>query len=72
MSEIPGQSGHALPDFQQPVCAITGRSLIADHFVGAKHPGFMSSGPRGSRLATIWHRSHFWGAYFWVDGQKQT
>jgi hypothetical protein len=23
MSEIPGQSGHALPDFQQPVCAIS-------------------------------------------------
>src|SRR3954470_3278038 len=24
MSEIPGQSGHALPDFQQPVCANSG------------------------------------------------
>ena len=24
MSEIPGQSGHALPDFQRPVCARTG------------------------------------------------
>jgi hypothetical protein len=26
MSEIPGQSGHALLDLQQPVCAITRQS----------------------------------------------
>jgi hypothetical protein len=33
MSEIPGQSGHALPDFQQPVCANDRRTVSRDHFV---------------------------------------
>jgi len=27
MSEIPGQSGHALPSLQQPVCANTDREF---------------------------------------------
>ena len=35
MSEIPWQSGHALPGFQQPVCARLGSRRSFDHFVGA-------------------------------------
>jgi hypothetical protein len=41
MSEIPGQSGHALPIFQPPVCANFGlmhrskQLKLFDHFVGA-------------------------------------
>jgi len=31
MSEIPGQSGHALPDFQQPVCAKNGSRPSLDN-----------------------------------------
>jgi hypothetical protein len=54
-----------------PKSAITGRPLIADHFVGAKHPGFMSSGPRGSRLATRWHRCIFGAPIFGLTGKSK-
>src|SRR5258708_3399080 len=36
MSEIPGQSGHALPDLRPPVCATRGHGpLLFNHLVGA-------------------------------------
>ena len=37
MSEIPGQSGHALPDLKPPVCATSGlmrRSKLTSALVG--------------------------------------
>jgi hypothetical protein len=32
MSEIPGQSGHALPGLQQPVCANSGQCLDPSYY----------------------------------------
>src|SRR6266446_8898182 len=35
-----------------------------------KHLGSISKSPRGSRLATIWHRSHFWVPVFGLTGKS--
>jgi hypothetical protein len=37
MSEVPGQNGRALPDLQQPVCAITGSPDLAPYCVTKCH-----------------------------------
>src|SRR6266446_6404131 len=37
-----------------------------------KHLGSISKSPRGSRLATIWHRSHFWVPVFGLTGKSKS
>jgi hypothetical protein len=45
MSEIPGQSGHALPDLQQPVCAKK-RHRLARTCARPFYPGLNGAEPR--------------------------
>jgi len=52
------------------LCTVTDTGALFDSASETHWGGVEARGPRGSRLATIYHRSHFWVP--WVDGQKQT
>src|SRR6266404_6811492 len=64
MSEIPGQSGHALPNLQRPFCATCGlmhrsTALSFDHLVGNGQQSRWEFQPEQFRRRTIKEQFEF-------------